>query len=412
MQATLDVELATTGLTFSDQQFALPEVPGALLLQIDSTTLKLTERRGSQTWQILRYPIALFPQRAGDLTVPPFDVRFAVSAGYGKAPRAFSFRTEPLTFSARLPEGVDAGALLVTTPEYDLSWSWSPAPSADDAEPVMVLAPGDAVTLTVTQRAADLSGMVLPELPIHRAAGLAAYPAAPEIEDRVARGVLQGTRTDEVTWMLEEEGRQSLPALRYRWFDPSRGTLRSAEVPGLELSVVARAGTQPGNANAASARSANDVPRWVLVAAAVLAGLAALLVWARRRGLLVSLSTRAAARRARRAAGEGALFRAVERACAADDARWALIALSRWQRCHPAPAGAASPVLLLDLARDQPEARRLLEDLQYAVVDERTWDGRALRANLPALRRRHRVRDPATRASALTALNPGADGRV
>lgn len=409
-QATLDVELATTGLTFSDQLLALPEVPGALLLRLDSTTVKRTERRDGETWQILRYPVALFPQRAGALTVPPFDVRFTVGAGYGKATRSFRFETEPLTVLARLPDGVADGALLVTTPRYELSWSWSPAPDADEADSARVAAPGDAVTLRVTQRAAELSGMVLPPLSIHRGAGLAAYPSAPVIEDRVVRGALEGTRVDEVTWMLEAPGLQSFPSLRYRWFDPTRGALRTTDVPGLELTVREPRAVRQGASGAGPTRRRRDLATPTLVAGLLLGLLVALLVRVLRRDRPGRLEQVLAAWRGRRAASEPLLFRAVERACAVDDARGAFSALSRWQRQGCEPGAAGVPGLLVDLAATRPDAKPLLEELQRAVAEDRPWDGRALLARLPALRRDRRTRDAAGAGPRLEALNPSGDG--
>jgi len=66
-QVTLNLDLKTTGFSFSDSHFNLPEVPGAFLMQTDTTTVKMTETIDGKTWQIIRYPLALYPQKAGQL---------------------------------------------------------------------------------------------------------------------------------------------------------------------------------------------------------------------------------------------------------------------------------------------------------------------------------------------------------
>ena len=128
-QATLNLELWSDGFSFRGQTFALPEVKGAFLMQPDATTVKLSERRGGATWQGLRYPLLLFAQREGRLVVPPFDVSFEVSAGFGQPVSKFQFRTPPLNVEARLPPGVRPGELLVTSSAVDFESSWTPQPA-------------------------------------------------------------------------------------------------------------------------------------------------------------------------------------------------------------------------------------------------------------------------------------------
>ena len=83
-QQELHLELWSTGFRFGDQQFQLPEVEGGYLLQADASTLKLSEVRSGETWQGLRYSLLLYPQRAGSVEVPGFDVSFETAGGFGR----------------------------------------------------------------------------------------------------------------------------------------------------------------------------------------------------------------------------------------------------------------------------------------------------------------------------------------
>ena len=187
-QVTLDLDLKTTGFSFSNSHFSLPEVSGAFLMQTDTTTVKLTEKINGQDWQIVRYPLALYPQKAGLLEVPSINVRFTTSAGFGSEEKAFEFETGPLELNVMLPPGAKPGDLVVTTTSFDLEYDWQPATA--------ITKTGDAVTLTVNRRAGDISAMLLPPIPVFRTDGLASYPQTPEINDQTDRGDLMGVRNE------------------------------------------------------------------------------------------------------------------------------------------------------------------------------------------------------------------------
>ena len=122
------LELWTRDLRFSGQALTLPEAQGGYLLQPDSTTVKLSRRREGEDWQGLRYILSLYPQRAGAVRVPSFEVRFSTSAGYGSEPTRHAFDTQALTVDAVLPPGAEPGALLVTTADFSLETRWEPQP--------------------------------------------------------------------------------------------------------------------------------------------------------------------------------------------------------------------------------------------------------------------------------------------
>jgi hypothetical protein len=238
----LYLELWTDGFSFGEQQFVLPEVPGDFLLQGDANTVKLTESRQGVTWQGLRYTLFLYPHRPGELRVPPFEVRFTARAGFGSEPSEFGFRTDALRIEARLPGGARPGELLVTTTEFSLQGSWNRSPPAEGP---LQLQTGDALTLAVSRRAADVPGMVFEPLPRRGIEGLGEYPAAPVVSDRVNRGELVGTRNDSVTFICEQPGRYVIPEWRFSWWDPVREELSAKVIPELTLEVTANAAYGP-----------------------------------------------------------------------------------------------------------------------------------------------------------------------
>ena len=233
-EVKLNLELWSDGFSFGDQLFILPDVPGGFLLQGDSSTVKLSETRGGVAWQGLRYTLLFYPQAAGRLEVPEFDVSYTARAGFGSAPTAFSFRTEPLAVEVRLPPGASPGDLLVTTSAFELEADWD---RDLPAEGPLRLQTGDALTLEVRRRAADVPGMVFAPLPLPALDGLGVYPAKPSVRDQVNRGELAGARTDRLTIVCESAGTYVIPELRFQWWDPAAQRLSEKVIPALQLEV-------------------------------------------------------------------------------------------------------------------------------------------------------------------------------
>ena len=283
-QVTLNLDLETPALSFANVQFSLPDVEGALVLQTDSTTVKLSNRRGTETWQVLRYPITLFPQRAGTLVVPSFEVRFETTNGFGTTAVPHRLETTPLEIEVRQPPGVAAGQVVVTTPRMKVDSDWK--------LPESPLKPGDAVTLTVDREATALSAMLLPPLPVTEVPGLAAYPADPDIEDRTNRGSLTGVRSDRITWIVEQAGEFTLPDVVFRSWNPAQEQLESYRVPGVSFSAEPGPGvasTTPGSPEAPNPYRSATTP-WAWLLGALLATAAGIAGWTYRSWLLAMLA--------------------------------------------------------------------------------------------------------------------------
>jgi hypothetical protein len=195
----------------------------------------------------LRYTLLFYPQRAGRLEVPSFEVQFTARAGFGSEPARFQHQTPGMFIDARLPPGVDRGGLLVTTNSFSMESAWTPRVPADGPAELKV---GDSLRLEVTRQAQDVPGMVFAPLPGFSIEGLAAYPDPPRVNDRINRGSLTGNRSDGVTFICEREGRYTIPELRFQWWDPEQEVLSEKIVPSVELAVAANPAylTGPGDA--------------------------------------------------------------------------------------------------------------------------------------------------------------------
>jgi len=389
-QLTVNLDLKTTGFSFSNTHFNLPEVSGAFLMQTDTTTIKFSENTNGENWQVIRYPLALYPQKAGQLEIPPFTVRFSTSAGFGSEKMAFEFQTEPLQLTVKLPPGVEEGALLITTTSFELGHDWQPESGEAKA--------GDAFTLTVTRRAEDISAMLLPPLPVFRTKGLAAYPQAPEVKDKTNRGDLTGERIDSIIWVAEKPGNYDIPGIRFQWWDPDSLELKQQIIPGLKLEVLPSLTDKTTTDATNTSTQPDNNYLWLLVF--ILTALAAILLWLHfgRRTANPAVDS------------EKSAFATLREACRSNNTGQVHSALHAWLVWSaPKIRPIAQPVTLNEFALAIGDAQLAteLEQLQEALVkSDHNWQGSELLDALQSVRRRIDTQKAVQSRTQLAPLNP------
>jgi hypothetical protein len=389
-QVTLNLDLKTTGFSFSNTHFNLPEVSGAFLMQTDTTTIKMTEKVDNRDWQVVRYPLALYPQRSGPLEIPSINVRFTTSAGFGSALKAFEFETEPMQLTVALPPGAKQGDLVVTTTSFELDYDWQPASGASST--------GDAVTLTVSRKAGDISAMLLPPLPIFRVDGLATYPQTPAVKDRTDRGDLTGERIDAITWVVEKPGMYEIPGIRFQWWDPGSRELKQQIVPGLGLDI--QSVLADGPVPEATEESATNLRQARQLWIPGVAGLLLIAFW-------LFFGRKA---RQQHLHNEKAAFARLAHACKNNQAGIAYTALHTWIEFFPtAVKHQLHPITLSKFAQlcDDRQLTRSVQDLQEALTAAREdWQGSELLESLQRIRRGIKRQKMVRSKAHLAPLNP------
>lgn len=340
------VDLLSTGFSFSQQRFDLPQLPGVVLLPPSSAGQTLTETIDGETWQGLRYRLSLLVLGPGELQIPPFTVSFMVAAGFGSEPESFSLDSEPLQVVVQQPPGTDKLGGLLTTPELQVESQWQPEPTD--------LKVGDALTLTLRRVAVDIPGAAIPPLELQIPAGLEAYPEPPEINDRTDRGDLIGERTERISVVMQTPGDYQLPGVTLPWFDPSSETLHQEEIPALSFSVAP-------DPNAPAPPTEDPVPDrrsgWWIFAVAVAAVLALAIWWLLPRGRALWRDVQT-----RRRNSEAGRFRALLATCRNGDPRATDRALLAWMAALD-----GAPVSPTALAARHPELVAPVADLQAAL---------------------------------------------
>ncbi|MBS7698381.1 MULTISPECIES: BatD family protein [unclassified Chelatococcus] len=298
----------------------IPEVQGAQVFRFESQGTTLTERIGSESYMGQRFTFAVFARRGGTLTIPPAEVVLLDRNGDVSG----STQGQVVSATSVVPAGVDPSGPVVATRELTLSETWTPDPRS-------AFKAGDAIRRTITRTAADVPGLAMRDLDLAPPDGVRVYPAEPQIDDRMNRGMVTGHRSDTITYVFERAGTATLPAVEQPWWDLNAASLKTATGAGLTLSIAAAPGETTAD-NIGDHIAGTKRGSWLelavfgggllIVAALLVAGIGRLRAWL-------------GARRRRFAESETKAFRDLMHACRGNDPARIYQALSIWRQRLP-----------------------------------------------------------------------------
>jgi hypothetical protein len=231
------------------ERFTPPRYEGFWAEELETPrTLQFRVRdvNGIPTRAYLLQRVALFPTRAGTLTLPPAELHLAVRLGSSPLHpfpdvRRVRRQSAPVTLQVKpLPPGAPPGFESVNVGTLSLEATASqPQVAAGEPVAIRISASGDG----------NVRALALPALPA--IAGARAYQ--PTASEKVGpRGVrFGGTRTVETVLVPERTGELVVPPLEWPSFDPRTGKYAVARTPELRVAVG------PGNAGERSAAGTN-----------------------------------------------------------------------------------------------------------------------------------------------------------
>jgi hypothetical protein len=399
-QVRVNVTVLAPNFFLSSPQFPTFDIAGAVVTLLDENALNTTETIDGDTYAGIRRSYAITPRRAGTFTLPPVRITFRYAAEPGKPGVDGAVTLPPQPFTARLAEGAQATGASALVAKVVVTQTL-------DGDPTTMKV-GGALTRTVETFATNTQAMMIPPPTFQAPAGVRLYARDPVLADVTTdRGAFTGgRRVDQVTYVFEEPGAYTLPAIDVGWFDADSGKPQIATAPAINVSVASApvSGSDmappvpPSDVAAEPAMHAlwQRAFLWSLGGIAVaLAGL-----WGLRR-----IGPRLRAwRQARRQAwktSEGASFARLKRACLAGDAASAYRELGIWARC----AGFSTTQALCE--RDpalHSEVTKLERHLYGGLPG--AFSGPALFSAASTIRASHFGADSRHRPGALPALNP------
>ncbi len=362
------------------------EVPDVMVRLPSRAAGPTSERIGGDTWSGVTRAYRLYPMAAGRFTIPPRRLRVTYAHPETRAPITANLRSDAISFEGTIPRGTEGLDPFIAAEALVIEQRIEGTPTE--------LAPGGAVTRSVTARVEGMSPLFLPSLiPALDSQVFSAYPKEPLVSEQEEWMALSGERTESVTYVAVAGGNAAAPPIRLRWYNLKTKRVETAEAEGLDL---ASRGPPP---QARQSRGSG----WSGLAPWVLGGVLALLAFAI---AAVRLRPRIAVWRQRRReahrASEAYAFALARTALRKQNLGEATNALALWSSRLRPVAGEEETRLS--------EAFERLGAARYGCLQAKPADGLwsgALEALRAARRRRLQHSATAYAAEELPPLNPG-----
>ncbi len=377
-----------------DGNLTEPEIEDAVIEQLGEQGSYETVRGGTR-YTVVERRYAVFPQRSGSLEIPPLTLTGTLQPGnrllnmhpFGpQGGRTVRIRSEIRKVEV-LPRPDDWPATEPWLPAADLRLeeNWSPAPPEFRV--------GEPVTRSIRIEARGLASSQLPDLAVEWPDGARVYPDAPGGGDVKGRDGITGTRTLSSAVIPTTGGTLQFPEVRVTWWNTrtqrrevSTLPARSFPVTGAAPAPAASAAKTPveviepaqGAGTGSAIRPSTGAGAWQLASALLLvAWLVTLALWYRDRRQGHDTAETPSPR-----TNLGTPLKALRKACRANDASAARLALLDWAGqvigTGPVPGlpgvakQAATPALR--------NAVLELDDFLYgpSSTAQRTWNGAVL----------------------------------
>jgi hypothetical protein len=370
------------------------DVAGAYVMRTESQGVRISETIARTTYTGQRYQLSIYCQRPGRLEVPPLPVTITVKQwGINAEETRYELTTPPSSLICKVPPGAEGIRGLISTTRLEADQTWSSRPDT--------VAPGDAITRTVTVSAEDVSAMAFPPVQHPEIGGVAIYPGQPSVNDETNRGELRGKREESVTYVFEQPGEVALPEIVLSWWDLDNQRLRRVELPGLELVVEGEIAPEPMIEDEVEPAESPRDHKLLLAAAVVLIVLG---LW-----LAVGIGKWLKERRRTWLASEEAAFKGISGAVRTCDPGTISAAVMRWLDRLDTGIRPARLDLFLDAHGDEAAREAAAALAQGLATGDRFTAGRSLFRGLKKARRdfRRSLRARKITARVLPELNGG-----
>ena len=211
----------------------------------DAVVSKLAENKEYKTqingrdYVVLERSYAIFPQKSGELIIPPLTLAVGVEeddqsrfeALFGlKSARTEHLASKALTINV-LPAPTSFKGHWLAAEQLELSQKWSA-----ELENVKV---GEPLTRTLILTA---QGTTVGELPsLHQASSnddLKSYPDQPRVEEQKSAQGIVAIREEKIAFIPSKAGTYTLPALELPWFNVKTQQKEIAKIPAVTIIAV------------------------------------------------------------------------------------------------------------------------------------------------------------------------------
>ncbi len=250
----------------------------------DALIEKLGEDRNNEIWknnkryQITERRFVIFPQSSGDMTIQPVQLEVQLQGNNSSVFDYYRFNSssnnrivriesKPVQLKVKPVPAEFSGDVWLPAKSLHLDQEWSLNPAK--------LITGEPVTRSIRISVEGLGATQLPALPMSLPDGLKSYPDQPVFEQKPIGQGSMSSRLDKIAIIPSKPGSYQLPSISLAWWNTEKDRQEIAQLPAVELSVMASTGMAINNTSATPPDSnqapinAADEPQAQQVAAVV-----------------------------------------------------------------------------------------------------------------------------------------------
>lgn len=210
------------------------EIPDALVSKLNEASYETTIKNLRYNVHEVKY--AIFPQRSGELRVPPqtFSARLSGQRGFsvfgatrGKTVRA---RSQEHTVKVKPKAAAYTGRHWLPASNLSLVESWSKDPQQ--------LHVGEPITRTLTVTTQGLQAAQIPPLDMQNIANAQQYPDQPKNSDEPSINGITGTRIESVAVIASTGDSLQMPEVRLPWWNTETNRQEEAVIPAKRLPLL------------------------------------------------------------------------------------------------------------------------------------------------------------------------------
>lgn len=228
-KVTVSVELLSNAFSITDAKITFPASKKYIVQAPQSASYLGREEIEDEDWQMVHYDYDVYALQAGKIEIPPLEVSFTASMGYGQPKKEFELKSEALHFDVRTPEGVKANQFVLVTDDYVLETELKP-----EKKQLII---GDAVELSITQKAQGVPDILFTPMAYKSDAFLRVYEKEPELQNGL-KGKYDVSRTDRVTFVASGEGNVTLPVKERLWWNSMTKKVHIEKTPAYTFEIL------------------------------------------------------------------------------------------------------------------------------------------------------------------------------
>jgi len=227
---TVSVILMTDAFSITEARINFPSSPNYIVEEPKSAAFLNQEEIDGVAWQQVHYEYDVYALRAGKVEIPPMNISFSGSMGYGQEKKAFEFKSEGLSFQVEAPEGIENNRFVLVTDKYTLESKLTPKKKT--------LIVGDAVELTVMQKAQGVPDILFTPIVYKSNSHLRVYDKEPLLKNALS-GDMDVSRTDSFTFVATAEGNVTIQSQETVWWNSVTEKVQKESIPAMTFEIIA-----------------------------------------------------------------------------------------------------------------------------------------------------------------------------